>query len=655
MVNLRVIAVIVSGLAVTACDDADKTQRHMTAADDAVGIASSETENAADRDWAELTSSGPRSARLPEEASLTYFMREVELSDIRRRELGLRFWNKYPEDPRRYKWLLLTVHMPPHYARDIHEWAQNETRIEPNGAAIDVRALRDWERRYPALRRAFWGDASVTDEQRRALWSGELSQSILRMQEAVARGENPDTASLMKGVVDFAAAYPQPYSEIDQPRHYSAQRGLYWAVFNDAAALRIDRATQLAFAERLQATGNAIAAGFGNRAADRLQQDQSALPTQPHETEMARAWQEALPRYPSANGLSKPEGTVVLSHERNIMTRKYRDIGLRLWEQYPDHRQRYLWLYRTQRTYLPDYFADFVDGVRLWAAHRVDEARIDEQAQQEWQRRYAELKAELLDDPETTENQRRQIRDGEFLERMKRVAQRWRTQGDSAGVQALLRDIQDLYSKQGDGGSAATLAARIFQESPRYGLDDDALQAFIEPMLEAEHPSLREFAESRQRLLDLRVAGVDLEGTTLQGRPFDLQNLRGKIVLIDYWATSCSSCIAAMPRIHDIYERYQDRGFEVVSVCMDANEKRKKVERAEREMGLTWTTLAADELWPELKARYGYQGVPQYMLLDREGKLVAGTAEVDMGRNLEALLDEMLTQEAAEKTGENSG
>jgi hypothetical protein len=45
--------------------------------------------------------------------------------------------------------------------------------------------------------------------------------------------------------------------------------------------------------------------------------------------------------------------------------------------------------------------------------------------------------------------------------------------------------------------------------------------------------------------------------------------------------------------------------------------------------------------------RFGFVGVPQYMLLDREGKLVAGSAEVDMGRNLRALLDKMLAAEAS--------
>jgi thiol-disulfide isomerase/thioredoxin len=184
-------------------------------------------------------------------------------------------------------------------------------------------------------------------------------------------------------------------------------------------------------------------------------------------------------------------------------------------------------------------------------------------------------------------------------------------------------------------------------EAPQYGLDEQQLRAFIAPMLEYDDPELREFAQARHRLFALRDVAVELKAPTLAGEPFDLRDLRGKIVLVDYWATTCSSCIAAMPRIKAVYDRYRERGFEVLSVCFDGKAQRKRVERAEKEMGLTWTTLAADDLRSELKRRYGYESVPQYMLLDRQGRLVAGTSEIDMGRNLEALLEQMLAKEAA--------
>lgn len=128
----------------------------------------------------------------------------------------------------------------------------------------------------------------------------------------------------------------------------------------------------------------------------------------------------------------------------------------------------------------------------------------------------------------------------------------------------------------------------------------------------------------------------------LDGDVFDTDSLGGKLVLVDHWDTNCGACIAAMPLIHDVYLQYKNLGFEVVSIAYDAETNRRSVERYKDEMGLTWTTLNGEGKWPVIAARYGYSGYPQYMLLDRQRRYVAGTAEMGNGANLEALLDALL-------------
>lgn len=153
--------------------------------------------------------------------------------------------------------------------------------------------------------------------------------------------------------------------------------------------------------------------------------------------------------------------------------------------------------------------------------------------------------------------------------------------------------------------------------------------------------------------MKLRSTPFELSGRKIDGEPFDIESLRGKIVLVDHWATTCAGCIAAMPRIHDIYLRYQDLGFEVLLVNYDGPSRLSKVERIEKELGLTWMTYAGNfDLWDNtISVKYGYGGFPQYMLLNRDGTIRAGTGAIDMGRNLEALLNEMLEEEAT-LTGE---
>ena len=56
--------------------------------------------------------------------------------------------------------------------------------------------------------------------------------------------------------------------------------------------------------------------------------------------------------------------------------------------------------------------------------------------------------------------------------------------------------------------------------------------------------------------------------TTLEGKPMSLESLRGKVVLVNFWATSCPGCIKEMPGMADTYKAYKDRGFEIVAVAM---------------------------------------------------------------------------------------
>jgi len=56
--------------------------------------------------------------------------------------------------------------------------------------------------------------------------------------------------------------------------------------------------------------------------------------------------------------------------------------------------------------------------------------------------------------------------------------------------------------------------------------------------------------------------------TTLEGTPIALESLRGKVVLVNFWATSCPGCIKEMPGMVEIYQQYKNKGFEIVAVAM---------------------------------------------------------------------------------------
>ncbi len=86
--------------------------------------------------------------------------------------------------------------------------------------------------------------------------------------------------------------------------------------------------------------------------------------------------------------------------------------------------------------------------------------------------------------------------------------------------------------------------------------------------------------------LDSHGKPVELKFTALDGREVDLSKMRGKVVLIDFWATGCVPCVAALPEIKAVYDKYHDKGFEVVGITFDGDKDR--LTRFIKERGLPW-------------------------------------------------------------------
>ena len=124
----------------------------------------------------------------------------------------------------------------------------------------------------------------------------------------------------------------------------------------------------------------------------------------------------------------------------------------------------------------------------------------------------------------------------------------------------------------------------------------------------------------------------------INGKDVSLSSLRGKYVLIDFWASWCGPCRKESPNVHKQYNLYKDRGFEVVSVSIDKKEDAWK--KAVKEDHITGTILNAKDS-KQLMLDYSFSGVPFILILDKEGKIIAKNVR---GKELVKKLDEIFNK-----------
>lgn len=111
----------------------------------------------------------------------------------------------------------------------------------------------------------------------------------------------------------------------------------------------------------------------------------------------------------------------------------------------------------------------------------------------------------------------------------------------------------------------------------------------------------------------------DYGATTLSGDASSLASLRGKVVLLNVWATWCAPCREEIPFLQELYTTHGARGFEIVGVSVDARGSQATIEEFKRDFGMTYPIwLDPDE---RIQSLYMALGVPATYLIDRQGIL----------------------------------
>jgi peroxiredoxin len=130
---------------------------------------------------------------------------------------------------------------------------------------------------------------------------------------------------------------------------------------------------------------------------------------------------------------------------------------------------------------------------------------------------------------------------------------------------------------------------------------------------------------------------VDIKFKAVDGREVDLAALKGKVVLIDFWATWCGPCVQELPNVKDAYTKLHDKGFEIVGISFD--EDKEALESFTKKKQMPWPQYFDGEGWGNKYGKeFGIRGIPAMWLIDKKGNLQDLNARPRLAAKVEKLL-----------------
>lgn len=189
-------------------------------------------------------------------------------------------------------------------------------------------------------------------------------------------------------------------------------------------------------------------------------------------------------------------------------------------------------------------------------------------------------------------------------------------------LQAAQSAISNAYIARGNSAVASFFILSEFIKEPSFEVYEQTIASFEQQ--DPQSPYLNE-VKTKFKAESATMIGAlapDIRLPNPKGDTLSLSSLRGKVVLIDFWASWCRPCRIENPNVKKVYDKFKDKGFEIFAVSLDGEQS--QWEGAIRQDGLPWLHVSDLGRWGSAPAKtYKVSGIPYTVLLDENGRILA--------------------------------
>ena len=214
--------------------------------------------------------------------------------------------------------------------------------------------------------------------------------------------------------------------------------------------------------------------------------------------------------------------------------------------------------------------------------------------------------------------------------------------GEASAPETITKNIESILAAK--DASEETKGFASYIQVMEAGEDEEKFQKLAEAHVKAfpnfeGNAQIEDKIKAAEMSKTLKEKPLELSFTSTDGKEVDMAKLRGKVVLIDFWATWCGPCVKEIPNVVATYNKLHDQGFEIVGISFDQDKD--KLAAMTKDKKMPWAQYFDGNGWENKFGQlYGIHSIPAMWLIDKKGMLVDTEGREDLANKVAKLLAE---------------